>query len=849
MPVAFVLLLLFAGCNSSEKGNGGENGVYFAFFSDLEYINDDSGVQRSWEGIGEVTLYNLANENGITVEVASASAEVILDAGKELTSPVYALAPANKGSLYYDGEFAIKVPAELSGTGMAAVPAFARSVGGRLQFRTLTGLFKVHVDQPDMFCKMSLTANGGEKIAGMFVLDPSLADFTLSGGSVSTLSFSPGGTMAEGDYYFPVVCSSLKQGVTLSLEAVDGSKYEQACALYPRAGQVYSFGNTSDWTEGSGARLSAGNHPRLVMNDAAFREAMARRTSNSVLNRIHNQIIANANASIGESALVFKLDASGKRILEVSNNALLQIFSCAYAYRATGQQKYLDQAEMQMRAVCSFSSWNAKSHFLDTGEMAAAVGLGYDWLYGALSQSTKDMAVTAIRNFAFTPVFTKQWSMNFFNNEGNWEQVCCGGLVTGALAIYEACPDDAQLIIDQCITSNRRIASILYSPDGNYPEGYGYWGYGCMFQALMNMCLESAIGEDNYTGIDGIRNTPRFFMFMEGPTGYNYNYYDTSPMTQSAGLAMWYFAYKEQDPSILSNEMQKFNAGGYYNKSSDVSMRLLPMLVHFAANLDFSAMHGPMGKLYVGNGHTPVIAGRSAWTGLKSETDVYFGFKGGKASENHGHMDAGSFIFDAQGVRWAWDFTRPAYSTIENALKAAGGNFWAMGQNSLRWTVNVMNNKCHNTLTVNGADHIVGGKAEIVSKIENSNEYGGTIDITPALSGQISSAVRTVKLVDDARLVVIDKLKALPSKTAEVEWRMMTPASAVIEDGHFVLTCNGKTEYLKVASDHTFTLCTFDLSTVNSYDTVLNSYRAVGFRTTLAEGEEAEFTTILTEKL
>ena len=36
-----------------------------------------------------------------------------------------------------------------------------------------------------------------------------------------------------------------------------------------------------------------------------------------------------------------------------------------------------------------------------------------------------------------------------------------------------------------------------YGPDGGYPEGFGYWGYGTSFQVMLIAALESAFGTDN----------------------------------------------------------------------------------------------------------------------------------------------------------------------------------------------------------------------------------------------------------------------------------------------------------------------------------------------------------------
>ena len=80
---------------------------------------------------------------------------------------------------------------------------------------------------------------------------------------------------------------------------------------------------------------------------------------------------------------------------------------------------------------------------------------------------------------------------------------------------------------------------------------------------------------------------------------------------------------------------------------------------------------------------TPVVMVHTDWT--YTDTDKYLGIKGGKAGSSHGHMDAGSFVYDAYGVRWSMDFGLQSYTTLESVLAGLGGNLWDMGQNSMRW--------------------------------------------------------------------------------------------------------------------------------------------------------------------
>ncbi|NJK99000.1 MAG: heparinase, partial [Bacteroidales bacterium] len=61
----------------------------------------------------------------------------------------------------------------------------------------------------------------------------------------------------------------------------------------------------------------------------------------------------------------------------------------------------------------------------------------------------------------------------------------------------------------------------------------------------------------------------------------------------------------------------------------------------------------PASKVWMGQGANPVCLMRTSWNDPNA---IYVGFKAGSPSVNHGHMDIGSFIMEADGVRWASDF-------------------------------------------------------------------------------------------------------------------------------------------------------------------------------------------------
>ena len=102
-----------------------------------------------------------------------------------------------------------------------------------------------------------------------------------------------------------------------------------------------------------------------------------------------------------------------------------------------------------------------------------------------------------------------------------------------------------------------------------------------------------------------------------------------------------------------------------------------------------------MPLVWQSEGETPIAVMRSSWTDPNA---TYVGFKGGKPGASHGQMDIGSFVLDADGVRWAVDLGSEGY----NGIESRGMNLWGREQNSDRWTIFRLNNFGHNTLVIDG---------------------------------------------------------------------------------------------------------------------------------------------------
>lgn len=590
--------------------------------------------------------------------------------------------------------------------------------------------------------------------------------------------------------------------------------------------------------------LTAQNHPRLLMDAGDFetlKAQLATADPESLLARMHTECMVVADAwGMASADLVFQLDASGKRILTVARDALLRIFSCAYAYRITGDSKYLEQAEHDLNTVCEFESWNARKHFLDVAELSVAVGLGYDWLYADLKPETRANIERALQEYAFSPAENGVWNLNFYESGSNWNQVCNCGMICGALAIYEVCPGRAAALIEKSIDSNLSILLDMYAPDGNYPEGYSYWGYGTTFECLMVALLESAVGTDNgLSASPGFSRTGNYMLHMVGTNGC-FNYSDNGSSAY-AELPMWYFADKLKDPSLLFYELYMLRMQPH--RSSCAEKRLLPMVMPFASRLNPETVPAPADKVWTGNGKTPVALVRTAWTW--GSEDKFLGLKGGKAATSHGHMDAGTFVYDAYNVRWAMDLGSEDYTKLE--INIGNGPTWDSSQNSLRWDVFRLNNKQHNTLTINDAKHNVEGFATVVSAIDSETEQGAVLDLTPVFAGEAAAVQRTGKIVDSRDLVILDEIIARPDKEARIRWTLVTETTPTVEEDGITLTAsNGRIMRITAEAGVGITYASFPDEPSTAYETPLPTVSIVGFEATVPAGASVSFRTVFT---
>lgn len=583
-------------------------------------------------------------------------------------------------------------------------------------------------------------------------------------------------------------------------------------------------------------------HPRLFLDRESSENIIAKveDDADGILARLHSLIIDEADRILDSPQLTYQKDKSGKRILEVSREAMSRILSCAYAYRITSDPEYLNRAEVEMIAVCSFPDWN-HSHYLDVAEMAMGVSVGYDWLYDDLKPQTKALAQHAITKYAFDTFEGQMYNTKFLKMSTNWNQVCCAGLITAALAFYETDPERCEAIINTCVESNKRQAVHIYAPDGAFPEGINYWNYGTAYQCILIGALESATGSDRgvYDALGAFSRTGEFYIYQEsGASDSVFNFYDNIDLRLGA-FPLWYLAARQNSPSLLYGELGKIVSGDAYLNIE--SVRFLPLVVMgYAQKMDLSQIFPPEEEVYSAAGKTPLVVVKKGWD--KSVTSRYVALKGGCCGDSHGHMDAGSFVFDAAGVRWACDIDRPEYEVVEYAMAQHGYGYWPRKEDSKRWTLNFVNNRYHNTLTVNGKNHSVEGRGTLAGTVCGRKRSGGTMDLSKIYPDDLHSWIRTVCLDRRGDLIVEDCVEARDDAPAIIEWRMVTKADVSVRKNGIRLILDGREALLTVDKEVEYMI--FEKGPMMPYDVLeLNEYNIIGFKTELNEKDKIQINT------
>ncbi|WP_182868185.1 heparinase II/III domain-containing protein [Rhodopirellula sp. JC639] len=516
-------------------------------------------------------------------------------------------------------------------------------------------------------------------------------------------------------------------------------------------------------------------HPRLIADAAQFDAVRASLDdSGSTRDVLANAVIRHADLLADVPPIERELE--GRRLLGQSRRCLERMLNLAMAYQLTGDVRYVRRGEQEMLAVAGFIDWNP-SHYLDVAEMTLGMAIGYDWMFDALDEASRRTIRGAIKNKGVALPFTTKHN-KWVRATNNWGQVCHCGMTAGALAILDDEPELAAKTVLNAIENVPRSMK-AFAPHGSYPEGPGYWAYGTSFNVMLLAMLDAVLGSDfELSQMAGFDETGQYLSLVTGPSGATFNYADGGAGRKPQSALYW-FARRYHRPDWLLGEQARVKATIDNFDSHDAGSgrnRLLPLALLWMDDdqaLEEAEIRMPLH--WQSESSTPIAVHRSSWTDPQS---TFVGLKAGSPSAPHGQMDTGSFVLDADGVRWALDLGAEGYHGIESR----GMNLWSAAQDSDRWTIFRQSNLGHNTLVIDGKLQVAKGHAEITDFSSEPDFPHSIVHLSAVYKGQAHSVRRGVGLLPSREVVIQDELDGvMPS--SRVRWGMITPSRVESQSG------------------------------------------------------------------
>ncbi|ATY60555.1 Heparinase II III family [Cordyceps militaris] len=534
------------------------------------------------------------------------------------------------------------------------------------------------------------------------------------------------------------------------------------------------------------------DHPRLMLTPSRIKEVASMIRQDSFYRGIICSLKGTADAAV---ATPFNITDASKW----ASTTRMQVGAVAGTFLLRNKTVYSEWVKNTILTLSNLPDWNP-SNFLVTADIAMTVAIGYDWVYDELTQDQRNTIELAVSNKAFTPALTAS-PTSWVSHTNNWAQVTRGCLVIAALAVGDKNPALASEIITFSM-KQLNISMEQYAPDGAWFEGHSYGAYTGIFLSLMLRSMETALGTDlGLSNLPGISNYGGWLTHGFGQAG-GFSWADGSWLFANANT-MWsvgYFAQRFNKPEWLQTMVSHFNTAQLASFQAFVfydSALMTPSLLPTTSRSN-------QFKNVAGMTH------RSSWTDTNG---WFFGFMGGFNGRSHGHLDAGSFVIDYKGYRWAQLLGSDSYSLTDY--------FHA----PTRWKYYRCRTEGANTLSISTQKQTALNFANQIPSANNSLRWVGSFDkasrfgvanLTQAYSDVATSVLRGVVLLNDRVLVVRDEVRAQQPVDIATSWH--TTANVTINNNQSAtLEQGGIALHLAVVSPPGAYLELIDTNPCNAY--------------------------------
>jgi hypothetical protein len=519
--------------------------------------------------------------------------------------------------------------------------------------------------------------------------------------------------------------------------------------------------------------ITTTEHPRLFINQERISELKQLKKTDPLFVKLENLLIRKANDLLTEDVVPFQI--TGPRMLKNCQEIHARVETLALCCLLTGDRKYAIRAKDELMSAAGFPHWN-KDHFLDTAELITAFAIGYDWLYHELPETDLENIKDAMINKGILPGLEEHKNNIWWaGHKYNWNQVCNGGLIIGALAVAD---EESQLCneVFEATVKYLPIAFSSYGKEGGWEGGPDYWQYTTWYSALLIDALQKVTGNDfGLSKTEGFDQTGLFPIYTAGANDKFFNFADADETYKALPTLFWLGKQFNNDVYITENHRLLKKA------STDLSgFDAFNLVWYMPAKINVT-------QLSLNKCFNDINMGsfRSDWANSEA---TFIAFKGGFNQADHAHLDMGSFVLDMNGERFASDLGRDSYDLPGYFDLSEGGG---------RWEYFRLNTKSHNTLVLNNDIQRAAAKAPITEMNSASGNTEAKINLTEAYRPHVNGVIRSFTLTNEENVEITDEVVWREGKK-HFRWQILTDASIKIQGGKAILTKNNQSVQVEI---------------------------------------------------
>ncbi|MFE7064352.1 discoidin domain-containing protein [Sutcliffiella sp. NPDC057660] len=520
---------------------------------------------------------------------------------------------------------------------------------------------------------------------------------------------------------------------------------------------VFVLPDTGDFISQFNENNESGSHPRLLADNQRFEEIRSMVETDRYMKEWFGLLKDAADSVLQTKPIAYDGGSSYGIIRD-------RLINTALMYRISGEEKYAQRAVEELDAISAYKDWYGKTNnMIPLSELTFSVALAYDWLHNYMTEEQKEKFATAIREKSLSVGL--EWYQDKFRHNGEYNNINLvnnGGFPLAALAIMDKDEESQEMAAQVLRGAYYKLQQTLrfYQEDGSWLEGPAYWHYGGQYLTYMMASMNNVLGEDyGLSQLDGVKNSGEFPVHLLGEGGF-FNFYDGG-ISMAQPESMWFADFYDRPDNA-------WHLGDLYDRKGVYD----PLYLVFYKDGMFDQQPVKLDRTFDG---IEGISMRSAWNDPNALFVSMKGFNDTLLS--HHDLDAGSFVFDGLGTRWAMDLGNESYSLP---------GFW--DYKNTRWSYYRKTAEGHNTLVVNPKENPImqqqhDAKAMLINSESKPQGSFGILDLTERHPNDAVSMKRGMMLSNQRREVILqDEMKFM--KPSELYWFMHTQADIeIIEDG------------------------------------------------------------------